>query len=1094
MKSNSKSSPAKPQTTNQFLIPFLLCGILISLNGICQLGGVAVQQHNTQLRALLNGLQAPISPSKEANVFYDLSVHLSDEIWWEANCPDVNTIHNWSVLYEEIWMSHYDTNQMTRIDTFWQSSQGYGGDTIPIGILDYSFHQLKDYALDCDSFFISDTNGLLLDNFKFKYNGGANGNPNDVNQWGIDYSFEPQPFYQNIDSSSPYISSNIFSMGLFKNKSHFNEVTYVIDPALISIGTYQFPGYTADFSLRIDFGEGNGYVTVDHTQKQYFTINYGTGGNKIVTTAFFDANGNQLKSSRAEIKVAENQKTLPSKTINVPGLKVGVYDACQDANDPNFREKFVIFLSGIDPLEDTEVETIYEGLVESGLAELQNHGYSIVVVDWNNSTIGLEINAQYVIGLINYMKCNYLNGGDLDEQFVLIGHSMGGVIGRYALRRMELMPNSPSACRQDLHHNTRLFVSYDAPHAGAYVPIAGQHFIANHGILGAMFTYSFITTQSLQMKYLYSDATQQMLLMHTNNLYTQIGSMPHNTITSFTGAPAFISGSSNYNPSLKRTQFMAALELMGNKGYPKYCKKMALSNGLLSGDKQLNRSDTVFFNPGDGYLNGAGDIKYTILGVEKSLISFNLDLNSLDATGVGLVYRHEMGMKRWKIVFKWKTIIRPFKVRVFGTTYTVGHTVQIPDGFDLVFDYIISKGREEYSNGATPYDNGPGGFFPMTEELDGFTRSPISVGFSLSGNNVNGDPPCYPEQEDPWVIPEFEIFSGKYEMGWCSKVDRYNFIPTYSALDYGYRLSNRVEYDHNILADDIATKMSNTPFDVIMGLAPEPDFPVIHKHYSRNRNHGNNIINFELFDPQYTLMNGRPMYLLNREIGEDTLFLSNSVFDRNVQFSTFDYLEVGTAYNPFYEYDGNTNQFRFEIYDKFYDDATHTENHIYSKKQGVDILSGFNAQMYFPAPANQKYNGSTGVNGSISLNPGAQQLPCSDPAFNKYIEWKIDKDEDVTAPSFTYYPNPVSNYLNIELSINDDFYTDCSLKQGNCNKNVEFLLFDLTGSVLYKSMYLITSNKTDIQMELKSLNLSSGTYILKGILDNRVNHFKIIVE
>ena len=1057
-----------------------------------QLGGVAVQEHNIQLRSLFNELQAPIAPEPQADVFYDMSVHLSYKKWWSDSCPDTNEINNWSVLYEEVWMAHYDTNKMTRIDTFWNASEGYGGDTIPIGLLDYSFHSLKDSALTSDSFFIFDGNDQLLDNFKFKYNGGTSGNPNDPNQWAIDYSYDPNPIYQNADSSTPYITENLFSVTTFKNNAFFNEVTFVIDPALLSIGGYQLPNYIPDHSLRIDFGDGNGYQIVDHTQKNYVTVYYPNEGSKALRAGFFDTNGNQLKASTTKINVAAEQKVPPSSLIFVNGLNVGLYRACHDANDPNFREKFIIYLSGIDPLEDVGIEEIYsDRILEEGLAELRNHGYSFVIVDWKSITRSLEINADHVIGLINELKCNYLGGGDLGEQFVVIGESMGGLIGRYALRKMELF-NTP--CKPSLKHNTRLFISYDAPQAGAYIPLAGQHFIANRGVLGAMFTFSVIRNQELQHKYLYSDATQQMLLLHTNAMYNPLNGIPTNTISSFKNSPAFSAMTFTYQPSPKRTAFMGHLYTMGNQGYPKYCKKMALSLGLLSGDKQLARTDTTIVNPGDGYLNGSGDIKYTILNIEKSLISYDFDLNTIDASGFGTIYRHEMGMKGWKLKLKWKTIIRPFKVRIFGTTYTVGHTVRIPDGVDIVFDYLISKGREELSQGATPYDHGPGAYYRLEEVVDRLSRGPVTTGFSLTKSSNIQTIPCYGSPTPAWEAEEFELFSARYDMAWCSKAARYNFIPTYSALDYGYSVGNSVNYDHNILADNNSTKMSQTPFDIIMGLAPEPGYPTTYHPYSRNVQHVNNLLNFLMFDPsQHTLLNQRPMYLINREIGEDTLFLSNTVFDRNVAFSTFDYLEAGNSINPFYEYDGILNQRKLQLYLNSYDPVSHKSNHIYSKNQGVDVLSGHSADMYYPVPTNTQYKNS-GINGNINLNPGPPQAACNDSSFNKVI-WKINENsssEYAESVIFSYYPNPVKNHLNIDINLSKEFIEHCT--DIDCSAESTFKLYSLQGVLLKRQTFKISVGDNQLRFDMEQLNLSSGTYLLKGTLQNEVSHFKIIVQ
>jgi hypothetical protein len=62
------------------------------------------------------------------------------------------------------------------------------------------------------------------------------------------------------------------------------------------------------------------------------------------------------------------------------------------------------------------------------------------------------------------------------EPNVLLGQSMGGVIGRYTLARMENVqatnPNAPD-------HDVRLFVAHDSPMQGANTPLGISHFSAH---------------------------------------------------------------------------------------------------------------------------------------------------------------------------------------------------------------------------------------------------------------------------------------------------------------------------------------------------------------------------------------------------------------------------------------------------------------------------------------------------------------------------------------------------------------------------------------------------------------------------------------
>lgn len=52
-----------------------------------------------------------------------------------------------------------------------------------------------------------------------------------------------------------------------------------------------------------------------------------------------------------------------------------------------------------------------------------------------------------------------------NEQNVVIGMSMGGLVARYALRHMETTNRI---------HDTKLYISHDAPHQGANLPLSLQ--------------------------------------------------------------------------------------------------------------------------------------------------------------------------------------------------------------------------------------------------------------------------------------------------------------------------------------------------------------------------------------------------------------------------------------------------------------------------------------------------------------------------------------------------------------------------------------------------------------------------------------------
>jgi hypothetical protein len=132
---------------------------------------------------------------------------------------------------------------------------------------------------------------------------------------------------------------------------------------------------------------------------------------------------------------------------------------------------------------------------------LQQHGYDIVLVDFYDGARDIRENAALVEKII-YL-CNVHKNSD--ESIVVAGASMGGLISRYALRNMELQ-NKP--------HCARLYISIDAPHLGAYIPMSLQsalYFMAPYSSAANSFVYDKLERPAAQQLLNYQwGATNQL--------------------------------------------------------------------------------------------------------------------------------------------------------------------------------------------------------------------------------------------------------------------------------------------------------------------------------------------------------------------------------------------------------------------------------------------------------------------------------------------------------------------------------------------------------------------------------------------------------
>ena len=113
--------------------------------------------------------------------------------------------------------------------------------------------------------------------------------------------------------------------------------------------------------------------------------------------------------------------------------------------------------------------------------------------------------------------------------------------------------------------------------------------------------------------------------------------------------------------------------------------------------------------------------------------------------------------------------------------------------------------------------------------------------------------------------------------------------------------------------------------------------------------------------------------------------------------------------------------------------------------------------------------GSGGMDGTGIYDIGMWKRPLSD--FNPTDVKNIDFNSYNAV-----YPNPVNNWFTIELS------------KENKDKRVPISVYDLQGRLVLKKLLL--TQKSDINMS----SFKSGIYIIKMVLDNKIENFKIFKD
>lgn len=127
-------------------------------------------------------------------------------------------------------------------------------------------------------------------------------------------------------------------------------------------------------------------------------------------------------------------------------------------------EDFILDINNIIPTPPATT-TPLQDLLTGPVAQ-----YDIVYLDWENGTDYIQRNALLAEEAIRWVNNQKALAGSVQPN-VVIGQSMGGVVARYALRDMENKVGQ--------NHQTRLFISHDAPQQGANVPQGFQH-LARH--------------------------------------------------------------------------------------------------------------------------------------------------------------------------------------------------------------------------------------------------------------------------------------------------------------------------------------------------------------------------------------------------------------------------------------------------------------------------------------------------------------------------------------------------------------------------------------------------------------------------------------
>lgn len=413
-------------------------------------------------------------------------------------------------------------------------------------------------------------------------------------------------------------------------------------------------------NIAIDFGNGTGYKNITNgavASTTYTATGVYTWTYRILTNGQYKYCRQKVKVNQADAGIlARNPACGSPQVININATKAyqGFFGsatiqvvrggACNELRNP------LIVAEGLDTgllaqggtIGDSDIQSFLFSVAESGSIELQNLitnntavDYDIIYVNWNNGTDFIQRNAYVLEAVIAWVNANKTGS----NKNVVLGQSMGGLIARYALRDME---------NTGLNHDTSLYISQDAPHQGAHIP------------LGMLYMARDVVNEFIQTP-----------LGNINIPVEGVGNVGLATIDDLLDAPAInqmLLNTVDTNGNRTNAIHINWQTELRNFGYPQQTRNIALSNashcassqGLLSnqelftvtgngGTSVLTSFLMYIYLPIDPLIGVAlNDVSAALLGFLPGNSSLDLEYraNAFPSSGTARIYKGRLTYKK----------------------------------------------------------------------------------------------------------------------------------------------------------------------------------------------------------------------------------------------------------------------------------------------------------------------------------------------------------------------------------------------------------------------------------------------------------------
>jgi pimeloyl-ACP methyl ester carboxylesterase len=953
---------------------YMSCLLLLAASGRLSAQPSLYYEMNAQLRKTFAGCH---NPNPANRFFYDMAAHMTDSSFYRCIVSDTSNVSNWFMLYEEMYHSAYDTLPLVQSDTLFERAWAYvREDTIPIAIMDLRYNLLQPGALDTGLFFNFDTVANTLSD-----------------RAGRPYA--------------PYSTQTIFAGAALTDVVNRSNPVFRIDPAFFftdpPTGCNTCSRWPAK-TFRVDFGDGRGWHDFDPDQVSHYQASYTTPGLKLLSFAVYNSYGIPERFCRSVISVVMGSRIEGGDwAIDFSDFKATFFNRC----DSGGRKKFVIYLEGMDVLNNRHADVIYRDMIKNdSLAALRNFGYSFIVVDWKHPYADIRQNARSLTELFNYLKGHY---PDLDP-LVVVGESMGGLIGRYALRYMEspdYLATQPP--HPEMMHHTRLFISLDAPHKGANIPLAYQYAYRYATVAFSPIANAFVRGRlGRYPAFLDGVSTKQMLLYHINTDMFPL---------------AVPISASTFGPDLEKQLLDIELAAIG---YPRYCKLVALSNGSWLGRPQTRYWDRAPRAANDYLLKLDMQVWVRVLGTRLLGSGYELKMMTNPDGSLAPVFKSAITCSHWTV-----------KIKLFGLKlkYVTDDVLKLEKNAFNVQPFCTSAG-------SVPFPD-----FHISEyESNDWSFNMLGI-FWLNKHQGKGHFGFDMEMGIPWLARAgagFDAYSDGSSFG---------FVPPMSSIDH----------DADIYTTWAATDLLATGTDVLK----HTPFDVVYTN-PLNWDSWTNQSHLNVWNPTISTcascegtFDGKPVYscLLNREIGDDTLWLENLRMKEPVRYEAERALYVNYR-NPYYNYPktsapiGNYKYLNIGS-DDYYSSAmvlSKDSNYVSEDYHKPEFVSNLSLDAYHMIPFID-YNYTT----------GSMVLCCRQ--YNTERKINLGLPKATSATRWSVYPSPLKS--GETLFIEGRFKTEGRLK---------FSIYNLLGQEM--TTYSFSNGSAGLYQI--PLALPVGMYILRA--------------